>query len=104
MEDKAEPLAAQQGDLPIAKPRQVHTVDVDLTRGRSVEAAQQIEHCRLARTRTPSQCHKLTHGDGQRDAGNGMDFTLSGRVGPPNIACLKKRPGHCCLHHLAACG
>jgi hypothetical protein len=81
LEDKADLLVADVGELVVVEVGHAHAVQQILAAGGLVEAADDVHQRGLAAARGPHDRHHLALADGERDAAEGMDLHVAHGVG-----------------------
>ena len=101
LEDKADMLAPVSGQFGVVGADEVVVAPSRLAAGRRVEAAQDVEQGRLARTGRPEQHDKLALIDIEIDVPQRMDLHFAHGIGLGQIARVKHHAaGYCWLRGL----
>ena len=91
LEDEAEPLAADAGEVRLAQPRDIDALEEIVAAGRPVEAAENGHQRRFARARRAHDGDELAALDRQADAAQRFDLDVADDEGAGDILDLDDR-------------
>src|SRR5262249_4494624 len=94
LEDEAETLAADAGQLRLAGARHIEPVEEVLAARRPIEAAENRHQRRLARSRRADDRDQLAALDGERDAAQRVDVDAADVIGAHGAADVDDRVSH----------